>query len=106
MRKKSYELAKLEKYRESIFTDDLKICYICSQRGIIRPASEKHEILYGRNRRNSMLFGYVLPLCRDCHTTFTSNQKVKEIWGKKCQRYHEEKYGVDDWMSHFHKSYL
>ena len=105
MKKKSYGLAKLEKYRESIFTDDLKICYICNQRGIYRPASEKHEILYGSNRRNSMKYGYVLPLCRKCHDSFHKNRVLTEIWCKKCQTYHENKYGVKDWMDHFHKSY-
>ena len=105
MRKKTSKLAKLERYRESIFTDNLKECYICGLRGITRTASEKHEILGGAKRKNSMLFGYVLPLCRDCHISFTNNQVLKRLWAKRCQIYHEKKYGVQDWMDKFHRNY-
>ena len=105
MRKKRYELAKLEKYRQSIFTDDLKSCYICGLKGIYRPACDKHEILGGAKRKNSMVFGYVLPLCRDCHISFTRNYVLKKMWAKRCQIYHEKKYGVEDWMNHFHRNY-
>lgn len=100
MKKKSYELAKLEKYRESVFTDNMQMCYVCG-----RPASSKHEILYGTNRRNSMVFGYVLPLCLNCHRSFHKNHVLTNEWAKKCQIYHEEKYGVQDWMEHFHRNY-
>lgn len=105
MKKKSYELAKIERQRKSIFTDDLKLCYVCNSRGIYKPASDLHEILYGTNRKNSMLFGYVLPLCSKCHDSFHKNRVLTELWSKKCQIYHENKYGVQDWLDKFHRNY-
>lgn len=106
MKKKSYELAKIERYRTSIFTDDLKVCYLCGLKGIVRAASDKHEILYGSNRKNSMLFGYVLPLCRTCHDSMHKNHVLTKLWCKKCQVYHEKKYGVQDWFDKFHRNYI
>jgi hypothetical protein len=53
----------LEKNRYSIITDNMDECYICG-----RPATQKHEVIYGRNRKNSMEDGLVIPLCMNCHT--------------------------------------
>lgn len=105
MKKKSNRLRWLEAHRWSIFTDDLKHCYTCSLKGLEIPAVDKHEILNGPNRANSMVFGYVIPLCRQCHDSFTNNHVLKCLWALKCQKYHEKKYGFQDWMDHFHKSY-
>lgn len=106
LRKKSKKLAKLEKERWSIFTDNEDLCYICYMQGKEVPAVNKHEILYGSNRRNSMLYGYVLPVCAKCHRAFHDNHVLTRLWAKQCQKYHEKNYGVGSWMDTFHRNYL
>ena len=105
MRYKSSKLAKLEKSRWSVFTDNEELCFICSLYGKESKAVNKHEILYGSNRRNSMLFGYVLPLCAKCHRAFHNNHVLTKLWSAKCQEYHEKRYGNKDWLEHFHRNY-
>lgn len=63
MKKKSTKIRNLEKNRYSIITDDLTTCFIC---GMTKEAL--HEVFYGNNRVNSMIYGCVIPLCTHCHT--------------------------------------
>lgn len=99
MKKIRNNRAKLERNRFSVFTDDLEHCYFCK-----RPKDDLHEILYGSNRLNSMRYGYVLPLCREHHNMFHSNQALTKEWAKKCQEHFEENHQVT-WLDIFHKNY-
>lgn len=92
LKKKSNKLAKLEKNRFSIITNNLNKCYLCkTEKGI----KELHEVFRGRNRQKCMKWGLVIPLCDKCHKKITLNrnleleQKAKEIFIKK---YSEEKF--------------
>ena len=100
MRRVRNNRARLERNRYSIFTDDLKTCYICG-----RPATDLHEIIYGSNRLNSMKYGFVLPLCRQHHFDFHNNHVLTRRWCKACQEYYEKKYNHKDWLDTFHKNY-
>lgn len=95
---------KLENKRFSIFTNDLSKCFVCgSKYGHI----DKHEVFGGTNRSNSMIFGFILPLCRVCHDKLTLNYETNLIWAKKCQKYYEDNLGTrDDFISIFHRNYL
>ena len=62
LKKKSNKLAKLERNRFSLFTDDLEHCIICGKSPV-----NKHEIFGGRNRLNSIKYGLVIPLCTCKH---------------------------------------
>lgn len=103
MKRKSYKLARLERNRFSVFYDDLGVCCYChSTRNIT-----KHEILPGRNRINSMKYGFVLPLCLNCHRTLQHHNEFNRKWQKKAQKYFEEYIGTrEDWLSIFRKNYL
>ena len=63
MRKKSNKLARLERQRYSIMVDDLDVCFRCG-----KPATDIHEVYGGRNRQQSMKYGFCVPLCRLCHS--------------------------------------
>ena len=79
IKKKSNKLAKLERNRFSILTDDLEHCYICKKIYFrLVPREDLHEIFGGRNRQISMRKGFVVPLCRKCH----DNERVKKILKK------------------------
>ena len=101
MKQKTNKLAKLEKERYSVFTSNLDKCYFCP-----KPRADLHEILYGRNRQNSMIYGYVLPLCRQHHSSFHHNHVLTKMWSAKCQEHFEQNHTREEWLSIFHKNYI
>lgn len=105
MKKISYMRRRLEEQRYSEFTDDMEHCYLCSQLGKTTLADDKHELLPGANRYNSMKWGYVLPLCREHHNTFHKNHRFSLEWAIKCQQHFTEKYSYKEWMEIFHRDY-
>lgn len=103
MKYKTNKLAKLEKSRWSLFTDDLDTCMFCG--GI---ATELNEIFRGRNRRNSMKYGAVQPLCHRCHTKITDNVELETKWKVKGQEKIMEyfKMSVEEFIEIFGKNYI
>lgn len=103
MRTKSKKLSKLEKERFSVFYDDLSVCMNCGS----TYRMTKHEIFEGRNRINSMKYGFVLPLCMRCHQELQEDISFNDKWKKKSQMYFEEHIGTrDDFLSIFRRNYL
>lgn len=70
MKKKTAKLARIERKRYSIMTDDLKRCYICG----LSPV-DIHEVYNGCHRLASMENGFCLPLCRRHH-----RQATEDAW--------------------------
>ena len=68
MKKKTAKLARIERKRYSIMTEDLKHCFICGCAPV-----DIHEVYGGANRRASMENGFCLPLCRRHHQTATED---------------------------------
>ena len=102
MHNKSKKLAKLERDRFSVFTDDLTTCYLCG-----KPKNDLHELLDGRNRINSIKYGYVIPVCRLCHSQIQNNADFKNIWAKKAQEHFEDNIGSrDEFLRIFRRNYL
>jgi hypothetical protein len=103
MKQKSSKLAKLERSRFSIFTDDLDTCMFCGM-----SATDLNEIFRGRNRRNSMKYGAVQPLCRKCHSKITNNTELENKWKIKGQKRVMEYYkmSVEEFIDIFHRNYL
>lgn len=103
--KRSSKITKLERNRTSIFTDDLEHCIICGNK-----KDNLHEVIYGRNRLNSMKYGFVLPLCFEHHVGVRgihSNRELDLFYKKKCQEYFEDNIGDRlDFIRIFGKSYL
>ena len=101
MKKKSNELKRLERNRKSVFYE-LDSCMNC---GSTRQLT-KHEIFEGRNRKNSMIYGFVLPLCLECHRKLQENAEFNDHWKKKAQDYFEEHIGThEDFMGIFRRNY-
>lgn len=97
-------MSKLEKNRKSILTNDLSKCYICS-----KPRQELHEVYFGRNRINSMLYNCVVPLCYEHHRGNSGvhhNHLLDMLLKKKCQQRFMEVYPDKDFLSIFYKNYL
>ena len=93
IKKKSNKLAKLERNRFSILTDDLDHCYICKTMKLREvPRQDLHEIFEGRNRQICMKYGFVAPLCRQCH----EDKKAKEYLKQLCMAKAKDKYSEEE----------
>ena len=103
MKYKTNKLAKLERSRFSIFTDDLDTCMFCGM-----SATDLNEIFRGRNRQNSMKYGAVQPLCRKCHSRITNNTELENKWKIKCQKRVMEYYkmSIEEFIEIFGKNYI
>lgn len=102
MRTKSNKLSKLEKERFSVFYELNACCYCGSTYQLT-----KHEIFEGRNRQNSMKYGFVLPLCLKCHRELQEDTDFNDKWKKKSQEYFENNIGTrEDFLKIFRRNYL
>lgn len=105
MHNKSKKLTKLEKNRKSVFTDDLEHCYLCG-----KPREHLHEIIYGKNRINSIKYNFVLPLCANHHTGKDGihfNKELDLYYKRLCQIYFENNIGNrKEFIKIFGRSYL
>lgn len=96
-------MSKLEKNRFSILTKDLSRCYICGM-----PRQELHEVFFGKNRINSMIYGCVVPLCYEHHRGNTGvhhNWLLDDQLKHQCQKQFEKTYPNLDFLSIFYKNY-
>ncbi len=107
LKTKSSKLAKLERERESLFTEDLKHCIICG-----RSPVNKHEVFGGRNRLNSIKYKLVIPLCTCEHHDQVNcrgihfDKKLRDEWHKKGQALFQETYPDLDFQEIFKINYL
>jgi len=102
MKNKSNKLAKLERKRKSVFTDNDR-CMVCKSTYQLT----WNEIYRGRNRTNSMKYGFCLRMCLNCHREYQEDANFNELWHKTAQRYFEEYYGTrDEFISIFRRNYL
>ena len=102
MKNKSNKLAKLERNRKSIFTDDLEHCYICG-----KSKDHLHELFFGRNRLVSIKFNFVIPVCSICHHRCHFDTDIISFYRKECQSYYEKNISSrDDFLAEFRKNYI
>ena len=79
LKPKSNKLAKLERKRTSLFTDNKNKCMFC-------PSTYHltwHEIYRGRNRQNSMKYKLCLRMCDKCHDKYQEDVEFNNYWHKK-----------------------
>lgn len=105
MHNKSKKLTKLEKNRKSVFTEDLEHCYLCG-----KPREHLHEIIYGKNRINSIKYNFVIPLCANHHTGKDGihfNKDLDLYYKRLCQIYFENNIGNRiEFIKIFGRNYL
>ena len=101
MKNKTSKLAKLERNRKSILTDNLERCFICGG-----TATDMHEIYSAGNRKASMKNNFCCPLCRKCHQTITLNYGLNLRLKMECQEKFEETHSREEWFEIIGKNYL
>lgn len=98
--KVSYKVKKLEKNRtESLFTNDMTKCYLCGMH-----KQHIHEVIFGKNRQNSMKYGLYIPVCNLCHNYIHSNSEIQLKHKIKAQQLFEEHYDLD-FLTIFKRNY-
>ena len=97
IKNKSIKQKKLEDKRFSIFTNNLKKCYYCQKENV---RIDLHEVWGGSNRKRSILNGFVIPLCRNCH----KNEEIINYLKKKLQLEYEKTHSRDDFIRLIGKS--
>lgn len=101
LKKQSSKQRKLETKRFSILTDALDVCYICKK----RRKDDLHEVFPGYNRKKSMEWGMVIPICRICHTEWDINKELRKEIQIKAQNIFEIKYSHELFMNEFKMNY-
>ncbi len=100
--KKSSAIQNAERNRFSVFTKDLEHCIICGNK-----KEHLHEIFFGKNRNKSMKYGFVIPLCFQCHLMMHRNKQLQEAWHIRGQLYWEEHLGSkNEFIAIFRKNYI
>lgn len=101
LKKKSKKLAKLERDRFSLFTDDLDHCIICG-----KGKEHFHEIYPGAFRLRSIKEHMVLPLCSFHHRLIHNDVKLSLYWKQLGQKIFEKHHLRDEFIKAFGRSYL
>lgn len=92
--------------RKSILVDNLDYCYVCG-----KPYPHKHEVFFGvKNRKLSIKYGLILPLCQEHHEGDPSPHRDRIIdmsYKKMAQEVFEREIGTrEDFMKIFGRNYL
>ncbi len=103
LKKRTSKQTKLERNRFSILTNDLDHCIICGDK-----KDHLHEVLFGRNRLNSIKYGLVIPLCSAHHLEMHKNKEWQEYWHVRAQKRFMEFYhkSIDEFIEIFKINYL
>ena len=92
---------------KSIFDDDsLEMCYLCGKYGPV----EEHHVFSGPCRPISDRYGFVVHLCRQCHSLIHDSEKGKDMklhLHQEGQRIYEQRIGNRRaFIQDFIRSYL
>lgn len=98
---KSKEVAKLERNRTSILTDDLNHCIICGTK-----KDHLHEVFPGIFRQRSMKEKMVIPLCTFHHTQIHNDIMISLYWKQRCQKEFEKSHTREEFIQAFGRNYL
>lgn len=98
IKKVSNKRNKLEKNRFSNYTNNYNKCYYCGNVGTM----DLHEVYGGSNRLRSIRMGFVVPLCRKCH----SNEKVINYLRILIQKEFEKTHTREEFIEITGKSYI
>ena len=103
MHNKSKKLTKLERNRFSVFTTNKDKCMFCNTTTNL----SWHEIYRGKNRPNSMIYGFCLRMCLNCHDKYQEDIEFNDYWHRQAQLYWEELIGTrEEFIEVFRRNYL
>ena len=65
-----------------------------------------NEVYEGARRQASMTYGFIIPLCRQCHTRFHNDREFALKYKKMFQQEFEKTHTRQEFINIIHKSYL
>lgn len=95
--------AKAEKERFSIIYQDLTKCAVCGSK---QDHIDNNEVYEGAKRGVSMKYGFVIPLCFDCHKRFHNDHEFALIYKKRFQKEFEKTHTREEFLNIIHRNYL
>lgn len=98
IKNKTIKQKQIEKARFSNYADNYNKCYYCGNVGTM----DLHEVYGGSNRLRSIRMGFVVPLCRKCH----SNEKVINYLRILIQKEFEKTRTREEFIKITGKSYI
>ena len=102
IKKKSNNLAKLERNRESIIQDNENQCFLCGKIGKMT----KDEAFGGRNRRKSIMHKLIFYLCLICHRKATDKKEVRVKLHQVAKAKFLEGHSEKEFLKEFGKNYI
>lgn len=99
IKNKTNKKKQLENNRYSIFTNDFSRCFKCKRKF---DRLDLHEVYGGSNRKRSILNGFVVPLCRECH----SNEEIIKELRIILQKEYEKEHSREDFIKIIGKNYI
>ena len=98
IKNKTTKQKQIEKARFSNYTNNYNKCYYCGNVGTM----DLHEVYGGSNRLRSIRMGFVVPLCRICH----SNEEIIKYLRIKLQKEFEKTRTREEFIEITGKSYI
>lgn len=102
IRKVTDKQKELNKNRFSIFTNDFNKCYYCKKSKKENEKLDLHEVYGGSNRTRSIKNGFVIPLCRMCHSNEEIIRRLRIIIQKEYEKTHTRQ----EFIQIFSKNYI
>ena len=102
IKKISNKQKQLNKNRFSVLTNNFEQCYYCHKREKNNEKFDLHEVYGGSNRIRSIKNGFVVPLCRICH----SNETIIQTLRLRIQKEYEKTHSRQDFINIIGKSYM
>lgn len=106
LKKVSTGLIEKQKKRFSIIYRDLNFCAVCDLKHVKSQRVDLNEVYEGARRQASMTYGFIIPLCRQCHTRFHNDRDFALKYKRLFQQEFEKNHSRDEFINIIHKSYL
>lgn len=104
--KTNSRLIEKQKNRFSIIYHNLNVCCSCGLKKSNYNFIDLNEVYEGSRRQVSMSNGFVIPLCRQCHTRFHNDRNFALKYKIMFQKEFEKTHTRQDFLNLIHKSYL
>lgn len=99
-------LIEKQKNRFSIIYHNLNVCCSCRLKSSKYNKIDLNEVYEGAKRQASMTYGFIIPLCRQCHTRFHNDREFALKYKKMFQQEFEKTHSRQEFLNIIHKNYL
>lgn len=106
MKNATPRLIEKQNKRFSIIYHNLNFCAVCDLKHVKKQHVDLNEVYEGAKRQASMTYGFVIPLCRQCHNRFHTDRDFALHYKKLFQQEFEKQHSRQEFLNIIHKSYI